>query len=398
MNKSSGVSFLNRNRILCFSALAATALLASGCGEKPFLKVNGQIITKDEYISALEQTLAVAGPSGTVPVPAGRLVLEQLIGRKIILAEANTQGVVPSDDDVNKAFRYRKDMLEQGQPGKSFEDELQKQGTTAEAFKENLRAELAEVAVLVKKLGVGDDKVRAYYTEHREEFGLPARVQLRLILVGPNTPQFADAQKKLADPKNFTEKTARDLNIIPQLKQTGGLQVLATSALPPNVAPKIQQAAVGTVIGPVDWALQGGAAKAWIKVEKKLPQYNVPVEEAAPVARQRVILQLQSTNDPKFNQIRSEIIQKKFAATVESTSPVHETIWKSVKKSAQDAGLDKAPAPAPGAVNGVPPAAPSAPGKGVPTPEPSAPGKGVPTPEPSVPGKGVPKPGAAVPK
>ena len=69
---------MNRNRILCFSALAATALLASGCGEKPFLKVNGQIITKDEYISALEQTLAVAGPSGTVPVPAGRLVLEQL--------------------------------------------------------------------------------------------------------------------------------------------------------------------------------------------------------------------------------------------------------------------------------------------------------------------------------
>jgi PPIC-type PPIASE domain/SurA N-terminal domain len=371
---------LNRNRILSLSTLAAAALLAAGCGEKPFVKVNGQVINKDEYISSLEQTLAVAGPTGSVPVPAGRLVLEQLIGRKIILSEAASQGVVPTDDDVNKAFRYRKDMLEQSQPGKSFEEELQKQGTTPEAFKENLRAELAEVAVLIKRLNIGDDKVREYYNQHRDEFGLPARVQLRMVLVGPNSPQFAEAQKKLSDPKNFTEAAARDLNIIPQLKLTGGLQVLATNTLPANVASKIQQAAPGQVIGPVDWTVQGGVAKAWVKVEKKLPQYNVPIDDATPIARQRVILQLQATNDAKFTQIRNEIIQKKFAATVETSNPVQDTIWKAIKQSAKDAGLDKPAAPAgatPAPAPGAPAGGGAAPAGGTTTPE-KAPGAAAP--------------------
>jgi uncharacterized membrane-anchored protein YhcB (DUF1043 family) len=346
---------LNLNRISWsgLSALTAASVLTAGCGEKPFAKVNGQVISKDEYVSALEQTLAVAGPNGAVPVPAGRLVLEQLIGRKIILAEAAAQGVVPTDDDVNKAFLYRKEMLEQSQPGKTFEEELQKQGTTVEAFKDNLRAELAEVAVLIKQLNIGNDKVTQYYADHKEEFGLPARVQLRLVLVGAGTPQFAEAQKKLADPKNFTEQTARELNVIPQLKVSGGLQVLANQALPPSLKDKIQQAAPGSVIGPVDWPIQGGVAKAWVKVDKKLPQYNVPIESAAPIARQRVVLQLQATGDPKFNQVRNEIIKKKFDATVETSSPVQETIWKAVKQSAQDAGMDKAPVAA-GALGAAP--------------------------------------------
>jgi hypothetical protein len=361
---------LNRNRISIsgLSALAAASLLAAGCGEKPFAKVNGQVITKDEYIQALEQTLAVAGPNGAVPVPAGRMVLEQLIGRKIILAEAATQGVVPSDDDVNKAFRYRKDMLEQSQPGKTFEEELQKQGTTPEVLKESLRAELAEVALLVKKLSLGDDKVQQYYNEHKEEFGLPARVQLRMILLPPTGPQFAEAQTKLADPKNFTEKAAREINVIPQLKVSAGLQVLTTQQLPPAVAGKIQAAAPGSVIGPVDWPMQGGMAKAWVKVEKKLPQYNVPLEQAAPVARQRVIFQLQAANDPKFTQVRNEIIKQKFDASVETSSPSYEAIWKSVKQSAQDAGIGATPPAAAGNAGAAAPKAP-APGGGAAAPK-----------------------------
>ena len=363
---------MNRNRISVggLPVLAAAALLAAGCGEKPFAKVNGQVINKEEYIQALEQTLAVAGPNGSVPVPAGRMVLEQLVGRKIILSEASAQGVMPSDDDINKAFRYRKDMLEQSQPGKSFEEELQKQGTTPEMLKENLRAELAEVAVLIKKLNVGEDKVRQYYTEHRDEFGLPSRVQVRMILLPPNGPQFSEAQKVLSDPKNFTEKAARELNVIPQLKVAAGLQVLPTQQIPPAVAGKIQAAAPGQVIGPVDWPMQGGTAKAWVKVEKKLPQYNVPIEAAAPVVRQRVILQLQATNDPKFNQIRNEIIKKKFDASVETSSPIYDTIWKSVKQSAQDAGLGTAPpAAAPGAAAPAPAPGGAAPVGGVAAPK-----------------------------
>jgi hypothetical protein len=366
-----GSIFLNRNRISIgvLATCAAASVLTAGCGgEKPFAKVNGQVITKDEYVQALEQTLAVTGAQGAVPVPAGRMVLEQLIGRKIILSEAATQGVLPSDDDVSKAFRYRKDMLEQSQPGKTFEEELQKQGTTPEALKENIKAELAEVALLVKQLNIGNDKVQQYYNEHKEEFGLPARIQVRMILLPPNGPQFAEVQKTLADPKNFTEKAARELNVIPQLKVSAGLQVLPTAQIPPTVAGKVNAAAPGQVIGPVDWPMQGGSAKAWLKIEKKLPQYSVPIDQAAPIARQRVVYQMQAMNDANFSKVRNEIIKKKFDASVETSSPVYDTIWKSVKQSAQDAGIGVAPAPgaAPAPTGGTPPlpggTAPSAPG------------------------------------
>lgn len=334
---------MNRNRFSFWgvASLAMTSLLMAGCGEKPFAKVNGQVITKDEYIHGLEQTMAVAGPNATVP--AGRLVLEQLIGKKVILAEAAQLGVVPTDDDVNKTYRYQKEMLENSQPGKNFEEELQKQGTTAEALKESLRAQLSEVAVLIKQLNLSEDKVKQFYTLHHDEFGLPARVQLRMVLVQPGSPEFAAAQKQLADPKNFTEKAARDLNIIPALKVSGGLQVLATQALPPNAAGKVQQAAPGQVIGPIDWALPNGAAKAWLKVEKKLPPYNVPIEDALPIVRLRVVQELQGSNDPKFSQVRNDIMKKKFAASFESNEAVYQTMWSALKQNAQDAGIGQEP-------------------------------------------------------
>lgn len=357
---------MNRNRLslLGFAPLVVASLLTAGCTEKPFAKVNGQVITKDEYIRALEQTMAVAGQNATVP--AGRLVLEQVIGRKVILAEAAQLGVLPSDVDVNKAYRYQKEMLENGQPGKNFEEELQKQGTTADALKENLRSQLAEVAVLIKLLNLSDDKVKQFYSENQSEFGLPARVQLRLVLVGPGTPQFAQAQKQLADPKNFTEKTARELNILPALKVSGGLQVLSNQALPPAAAAKIQQAAPGQVIGPIDWQLPNGAAKAWIKVEKKLPPYSIPLDDALPIARLRVIQQMQGTNDAKFNQVRNDIMKKKFSANFEASNTMYETMWSALKQNALDAGIGgdvKAPAPAAGAGTPAPAPSPAAPPK-----------------------------------
>jgi hypothetical protein len=77
-------NFLNRH--LTIAAAAALAALAlSGCGEKPVLTVNGQSITKDEYLKLLERA-NVTMPNGQ-PGKAEVLVLDQLISNNIILAE-----------------------------------------------------------------------------------------------------------------------------------------------------------------------------------------------------------------------------------------------------------------------------------------------------------------------
>ena len=69
-------------------------------GEKPFATINGQVVSKDEYIKALErQTVLVPGGQTT---NAERLVLDQLVGNKVIIGEAAKISAVPTDEDVTR--------------------------------------------------------------------------------------------------------------------------------------------------------------------------------------------------------------------------------------------------------------------------------------------------------
>ena len=337
--------------VFAASVSAALALSSGGCGSKDsFARVNGQVITKDEYIKALERQ-SVQVPGGAQPISAGRLVIDQLIGNKITLTEAAKANALPTDEEVNHYYDLQKQLFQNQVIGKTYEETLKEQGTTPEEVKINLKAELAESNLYAKQLKLDESEVRQAYDKAQGQIGLPARVQLRLILTAPNSPDFAKA-KQMLDAKTPFETVAREVNAVPQLKTTGGLmpQTTPINTIAPSFQAKVQQSAEGTVIGPVDFSLAANQppAKAWVKIEKKLPAFTIPFEDAAILVRKQLVQQ--KLLQPQNASVRNAIMNEKINAKFEPTDARYTTIWDSIRKSAQDAGVGKAPvAPAGGA-------------------------------------------------
>lgn len=355
------------------AALLAASLFVSGCGSKDtFAKVNGQVVTKDEYIHALErQTVVVPGGQ---PTNAERLVLDTLIGNKIILAEAAKANALPSEEDVNRYFELQKKLFEQTVPGKKYEDTMKEQGTTPEEVKSDMRVQLAETALYAKQLKLGEDQVRKAYENARGAIGLPPRAQFRIIVVQPNSPEFQEAKKLLAAPNADFNAVAKQINLTPALKATGGLQAQATpiKSVGANFQSKVEQTAEGKWFGPVPYqvAQNTPTVQAWVKVEKKLPGYTVSFEDAAPLVR-RQLVQMQIMQ-PQNAAVRQAIMGEKLKATFEPTNAEYKSVWDAVKKAAEEAGVGQpgaagAPGTGVGTVGGIPVGGPAgAPGAAAP--------------------------------
>ena len=356
---------------LAATLLAVGALSVAGCGEKPFAKVNGKVVTMEEYVKALErQQVSVPGGATT---NAERLVIDQLIGNKIILDEASKENALPSDADVTSYYEFQKRLFEQRVPGKSFETVMKEQGSSPEEVKNEIKVQLAETNVYVKKLKISDDDVRKAFESFKGQY-LPARVQLRLIVVQPGSPDFAEAKKQL-DAKTPFDEVAKKVNLV-NLKPTGGLlpQPTPVSQINAKYQNDVAKTNDGGFFGPVDFDVQVGQppAKAWIKVEKKLPAFTVSYEEARPdVLRQVVQAKVQ---DPANANARKEIMRMKVNANFEPSNPAYNEVWGAVKKQASDAGLfeDAPTAPAPASAGGNVPPIPAA---GGPPPGPATGGK-----------------------
>lgn len=336
--------------------LAAGALMTAGCGEKPFAKVNGKVITMDEYVKALErQPVQVPGGQQTT---AERIALDQLIGNKIITDEATKAGVLPTDAEVTAYFELKKKLVEAQYPDKKFEEILRDQGSSPEEIKNDLRTQLAETNVYAKQLKVTEDDTRKAFEQFKGQY-LPPRVQLRFIVVAPNSPDFAEAKKEL-DAKTPFEQVAKKYNL-PNLKVTGGH--VSQSPIPyAQVMPKfqndVQKAADGAIIGPTDMEIQPGIPpqKVWVQVEKKYPAFTVGYEECkADMLRQVVQLKIM---DPTNAGVRTDILKKKVDAQFEPSNAAYNDVWKAVKKSAEDSGILNQPAAAPGGPAGGVPAGP----------------------------------------
>lgn len=312
------------------TAAAASLTLAAGCGEKPFAKVNGVAITKDEYVGALERS-TISVPGGQ-PINAGRFVLDQLIGKKVIFAEAVKQGVMPTDADVNNMYATRKRIVEQQMPGKSFEDAMKEQGTSAKEIKDEMKYQLAETGLLAKRLNLKDADYKKGYDQMKGQLGFPARVQMRLIVTPAGSRNYTQAVQLLKNNVDFAE-VAKQVNPPGALKQGGGLQQQPTAltALPPPWQAKVQNTAEGKSFGPVEVPPQPGqpATKAWVKVEKKMAAYSLPYEDAKPLVQQQMVQA--KLVEPANQKIRTEIINQKMAADFQPADTRYMDMWKALK-------------------------------------------------------------------
>ena len=305
-----------------------------------FAKINGVIVTQEEYVKALErQTVNVPGGQ---PTNAERVVLDQLISNIVISAEAKRLGVAPTDADINKMFAVQKRLFAAQFPGKDYDTAMREQGTTPEEIKNDLRVQLSETALYGELLKLDEAEVRLTYDKYRSSFGLPARVQMRVIVAQGDSPDFRKVKAALASGQDF-DSVAKRLNP-PQMRGTGGLlpQTVSVNTLAEAMQSKVLRTAEGRYFGAVDFQQKG--VKAWVKIEKKLPEFNIPFEDAAPLVRRQLVqLKLQ---EPQNQAVRNDILQKKLMARFEA-SAASQTVWGAVKEAAVKAGVGSSAPPAP---------------------------------------------------
>jgi hypothetical protein len=325
------------------------ALIPVPASQGVFARLNGDAISNEDYLRSLERQ-GVTLPGGQT-INAERLVIDQLIGNRLMLTEAGKLDVMPSSSEVDSFFSVQKKFYETQNPGKNYEDSMRTQGTTPEEIKSDLRMQLAETNVYAKRLPITDEEVTKAYENAKGQFGIPHRAQLRLILAVPNSTDFNEVKKQLAEQKPF-EDVAKIINP-PQLKATAGLlpQPTPLNQIAANLQGLVLQSAEGAVLGPVDFSSPGPnqpAMKAWVRIEKKYPGVAFSVNEATPLIRRQLVQQ--KLTQPDGAKIRFEYLQKKLDAKFEPSDPSNGAVWESIKQAGREMGAGAAapvPAPAP---------------------------------------------------
>lgn len=325
------------------SLLLALSLVAPVVADDDtVLTVEGVKISKDEYIKLLERT-TVTLPGGQ-QAKAERLALDQIVSNIIILREAKKLGLLPSDRAVEHLYSAQKKLMEAQQPGKSYENELAIQGMTPEELKADLKVQMAETNLYASKLLLDDNDVKALYEQTKSDFQLPARTQVRLILLESNTPSVKKVVAQLEAGKRF-EDIAKTIND-PELREAGGERLLYNTQIPSEVLAKIKGTKVGETVGPVKWSVPQQSAQrnkrpivltAWIKVIQKLQPFSLTYADVAPILfrdmiRERIMM-------PANIGKRDEILKMKMRVRLESNDPNKGVVWEDIKKAASEMGI-----------------------------------------------------------
>lgn len=305
------------------------------CYSTTFATINGLKVSLGDYMHSLERQQVVV--SGGKTTTAARLVLDQLIGNIVLAAEVNKEGVQPSTTTVESYYRFRKLLVENQFPGRTFESVMEEQGNTVTEVKEAIKLQLAEANLYEKRLKITDKELRDAYDTFRGEY-LPARVQLRLI-VADSDSAAEEAKRLLASGMAF-DAVAKQVNMA-QLKAAGGLVSQATPVEQINAEyrQKVQDLSPGSIIGPVDFSVAKDSppAKAWIKIERKLAAFRVSFEDARPeVLRQVVQTKLRQ---PENAAVRDGFMILKIKADFRPGDPAYAAIWNALKQQAISAGV-----------------------------------------------------------
>ena len=199
-------------------------------------------------------------------------LLEDLIQKKILTKEATAQGVVMTDDDLEKEIRKFKSRYTE----RDFQKILEKRNIDYNTWREVKRINLITDRFVQEKLFVDlkvpEEKVREYYDEHHQEFTQPEAVHVRQIVT--ETKGAAEAiLKKLKSGDNFA-RLARDLSVAPDRLQGGDL-----GFIPRGSFPKEFEIAFDLKVGELSPIVSSLYGFHIFKVIEKRPEKLLPFEE-----------------------------------------------------------------------------------------------------------------------
>lgn len=157
-----------------------------------FATVNGENITYSDLRDRRGVLAALGRPSQT-----DQTLKELLIDERLLLQEAESRGLIPSQDNVSASLSQ---LLEENQVNRSrYEQRLAQEDmnwSDLEAYYAEREGINTVIDTLNTNESVSEEELRRVYEENQESFELPERMQIRHILL--TEPETGDSTEALA--------------------------------------------------------------------------------------------------------------------------------------------------------------------------------------------------------
>lgn len=140
-----------------------------------FAKAEGQYVAKVGDVLITQADLDEA-----LNKQYGSATLDALIQDKIVVLEAEKQGVVASEEEVNKQLNT---VMEQQGGEEAFNAALASSNMTIEDFKKNLNSFVLASKLIEKQVDTSDKALQAYLSANAATFNTEAQVEASHILV-----------------------------------------------------------------------------------------------------------------------------------------------------------------------------------------------------------------------
>ena len=260
--------------------------------EEIVAKVNGDIITLTDLhkeLEAIREQLASQYSDKAVVdkefVRVSKRALRNLIENKLMLQRAEETGLT-ANIDIDVAAAMENVRKESGIPDmKMFEQALQQQGLTVDAYRDSLRKRLLFDRLIGRfvqsKIAVMDTEITQFYEQNRDRFTRPAEVDVSEIVVlfeGRSRGEARErAEKALAELKagqDFGE-VAKRYSQGPTAAKGGGVGAFKKGAL----APALEAAVFGLKAGEQTGILEAEYGMVVMKANKKTEATLVPLDE-----------------------------------------------------------------------------------------------------------------------
>ena len=173
--------------------------------EEIITRVNGQIITRSEFVRAKDQLKddvkqQDAANADKLYAEREKDVLRDLIDQQLLLEKGKDLGISGDTDLVKRLDQMRKEMK------LDTMEELEKaataQGVPFEDFKQNMRNQIITQKVIGEEVGqhlsITKEEQQQFYEEHKSEMEQPESIKLSEILVAPQKSPAAAETKPAA--------------------------------------------------------------------------------------------------------------------------------------------------------------------------------------------------------
>ena len=219
--------------LILFAALS----LAGGCRlpRDTAAEVDGRRIEAAELEAAVRDftgTFGQLAPGLERELPRVRRgVLERLIDRELMLAEAGRRGIRPSPEELERSLAPTRE----GMPAKELEATLAEAGTDRESWRRAAERDLTVERLqgaITASARVSEQEVDDWIARHRDRREVPEEARASQILVRTEA-EAREARRRILGGAAFAD-VARGVSLSPDADRGGDLGYFARGQMPPE--------------------------------------------------------------------------------------------------------------------------------------------------------------------